>query len=136
MHRNTGGLVDHQQMAVLENDRPLQQFQQAARGPPGLALRIDAHRRQAHLVAFLNAVFGFDALAIDPHLALAQQPVNAAARHGFEVPHQKVVDALTGLIFGHRAQGQRALWAAQTGQIAGWGIHCLAHGRSMVILRY
>ncbi len=103
MHCNTGRLIDHQQMLVLKDDRPLDQFQQAGRRLPDFIGGVDTHRRQAHFVAFLNAVFRIDPLTVDADLALAHQAVNPAARHGLEVPHQEIVDSLPGLIGGYRA---------------------------------
>ena len=94
VHRDPCRLVDNQQVPVLENDRPLDQFEQAARGSAGLRVGLNAHRRQAYLVARLDPVLRVDALAIDAHFALAQQAINAAARHGLEVAHQEVVNAL------------------------------------------
>ncbi len=73
VHRDPGGLVDHQQVLVLENNRALQQLQQAAGGPLGRCIRVDAHRRQAQLIALLNAVLRIHPFAVDPHLTLAQQ---------------------------------------------------------------
>jgi hypothetical protein len=98
VHRDPARLVDDQQMPILKNDRAFDELEQALRRSSRLLARIDAHRRQAHLVAGGQTVFGVDALAIDAHLALAQQPVDAATRHGFEMSHQKIVDALSGLL--------------------------------------
>ena len=79
-------------------------------GRPGSLRRIDPHRRQTHFIALLNPVLSIHALAIDAHLALAQQPINPAARHGLEVPHQEIIDPLPRLIRGHGAQRERAFW--------------------------
>jgi|ERR1035438_4381040 hypothetical protein len=105
MHRDTCRLIDHQQMLVLKNDRSLDQFQQAGRRLPKFIAGIDPHRRQADFVPCLNAVFRIDALAVDAYLTLAQQPVDPAAGHGLEVPHEEIVDSLTRLIGCYRAQG-------------------------------
>ena len=115
VYRDAGGLVDHQQMLVLINDRPFDQFQQAARGLPRADAPlfidgVDAYGGQAHFVALLNAVFRIDALAVDAHFALAQQTVDPAAGHRLEVPHEKIVDPLTGLIGSYRAQDDGTLW--------------------------
>ena len=40
---------------------------------------------------------GFDAAAVDPHLAAAQDPVDMALRHAFEYADQEIVDALAPL---------------------------------------
>ncbi len=70
---------------------------QAVRRTAGLRVRVDAHRRQAQLVALLNSILGLDALSIHAHFSLAQQPIDAAARHGLPDLEQEVVDALAGL---------------------------------------
>ena len=92
-------------------------LEQAARGSPWLRIRLDPHRRQAYLIALLDPVLRIDALAIDAHFALAQQAINPAARHGLEVSHEKVIDALAGLIRGHGAQGQRTFRPMRRGAI-------------------
>ena len=123
--RDACRLVDDQQMPVLENDRPLDQFEQAARGAAGLRVDLNPHRRQAYFVACLDPVLRIDALAIDAHFALAQQAINAAARHGFEVSHQEVIDALAGLIGGYGAHRQGTFRPAHRWQVGSSAVHCV-----------
>ncbi len=127
--RDSGRLVDHQQMLVLKDDRPLDQFQQAARRLPGgnapVGLHgVYPHRRQADFVALLDAVFRVDALAIDAHFALAQQAIHSAAGHGLEVPHEEIVDPLTGFVQGYRAQDDGALRAVKALRHSRFIVHC------------
>ena len=49
------------------------------------------------------------ALAVDAHLALAHQAVDAAARHRAEEPQQELVEALPGLVLGSISMWLHAL---------------------------
>ena len=133
VHGDSSRLVDHQQVFVLKNDRPLDQFHQAARGPSGFTAGVDSHRRQAHFIARLNAVFRVDSLAVDAYLALAQQPIDPAAGHGLEVAHEKIVNALAGLVGSYRTQGHGTLGSVRSGKIAGGDIHCCTGVRGSII---
>jgi hypothetical protein len=42
------------------------------------------------------------ALAVDPHLAFAQQPINSALGQITPLTHEEVVDALSGIAFDGR----------------------------------
>jgi len=127
VHGHPGGLVDHQQMLVLKNDRALDERLQTARRAPGLLGTIDVHGRQAYLIARGDPVLGVDALAVDAHLALAQQAVDAAARHPAEMAHEVVVDALARFLRGYGAQLHGGLGAfRRCGGLAallGFGFH-------------
>ena len=59
-----------------------------------------AHRRNAHLIARGDARVGLGALAVDAHLAGAQDAVDQAFRHPLELPAKEIVDALAIAIFG------------------------------------
>src|SRR5258707_484949 len=74
---------------------------------------VDEHRRQTDFVPFLNPLFRIDPLAVDAYLALAHQPVDPAAGHGLEEPHQEIVDSLTGLIGRYGAQSHGAFGGVQ-----------------------
>ncbi len=95
VHRDSGRLINDQQMPILKYDGAFDEIEQALRGPARLLVRLDAHRRQAHLIAGSQAVFRLDPLAIDPDFALAQQAIDPASRHGLEVTHQEIVDPLS-----------------------------------------
>ncbi len=135
MDRDPRGLVDHQHMLVLKYDGAFDELEQAGRRLAGLAARIDAYGRQAHFVARREPVFRVDALAVDAHLALAQQPVNAAAGHGFEMPHEKIIDSLPGLLVGDGAQFYRAFGDMQADRLGDGSIHNLVTSRRL-LLRY
>jgi hypothetical protein len=109
MHRHTRGLVEHQHMLVLEYHRPLDEGQQACRRPPRTLAGIDSDGRQPHLVAGCNPILRVHALAVHAHLALAQEAVDAAPRHGLEVTHEEIVDALPRFVRGDGAHLDRAL---------------------------
>jgi hypothetical protein len=132
MHGHPGGLVDHQQMLILENHRPLDELLQPARRPAGLLRMIDVHGGQPHLITGDDPVLGVHAFAIDPHFTLAQQPVDAASGHPAEVAHEKVVDSLPGFLLGYGAQLHLGLRArglgalrrrGECGTLSGFGFH-------------
>src|SRR5258707_656620 len=110
-------------MPVLENDGPFNQFEQAARGAAGLCIGLDPHWRQADFVARLDPVLRIHALAIDAHFTLAQQPIHPAARHGLEMAHEEVIDALAGLILSHGAQSKGTFWPSRRRQAGSRTVH-------------
>src|SRR5208282_3969654 len=106
VHCDPRRLVDHEQVLVLKDDRPFDQLLKASGGPARLLRAVDAHRRQAHFVAGGDPILCIHPFAVDAHLALAQQTVDAAARYRFEVTHQEVVDSLARLFGGDGAQDE------------------------------
>jgi hypothetical protein len=105
-------------MFVLKYYRPFDQFQQtrggtARAGTARIVAGIDAHGWKPHLIAFRDLIFRAHALTIHAYLALAQQPINAAPRHGFEVAHEKVIDSLARFVGGYGAHLHRTFWSVQ-----------------------
>jgi hypothetical protein len=60
---------------------------------------------------------------IHAHLALAQQAVDTAARHRFEVPYEEVIDSLTSLVSADGAQRERAFRARGQLPLMRWNGH-------------
>src|SRR5215831_17538512 len=73
--RHSGGLVDHEQRVVLEGDA--ETGVATRRGGARHRCR-HADRWNPNAVAGLEPVGGFNAAAVDPHLAAPEQPVDAA----------------------------------------------------------
>jgi hypothetical protein len=71
VYGNPRGLVDHQKVLVLKNDRSFDQLLKAARGTTRLARGLDPHGRKPHLIPGDHAVLRVHTLAIDAHFALA-----------------------------------------------------------------
>src|SRR5262249_7277395 len=92
--RNAGWLVHYDEQLILVDDGSTQR----RRGPRRRCTRMrgDTHRRQAQAVAFFQSVFRTDAAAIDAHFAAAQDAIDVALWHPFQVLGQVVVDALAG----------------------------------------
>src|SRR5690606_6060828 len=95
VHREPGRLVDDDQTLVFVEDG-IRQAVGKARGNRHLGTFLLAHpqRRYAHLVATLQPVFSLHTPFVDPHLALAQQAVNACLGHTLELTQQEVIDSL------------------------------------------
>ena len=91
MHRHTGRLVHHHQRIVLVNDR---EFHRRDVRLLDLMLFRHADRRDAQQVAQFQSIGLVDALLVHPHFA-AQDAVNVAFGHAFQMFEQEVVDALT-----------------------------------------
>ena len=99
MDRHPGRLVDDQQVLVFVEDRAGDELLQRVRGLGLDGLFVQSYGWDAYLIAQHQPGLGLGALAIDPHLALAQHPVNMAFGHGLEHPHQVVVEALPRIAF-------------------------------------
>jgi hypothetical protein len=85
--RHARGLVDHQDLGVLVNDRELER--------PGRRLLLrHPDRRQADAVAGPQPVIGPHPAAVDPDFAAPEHAVDVAFRHAFQLPQQEVVDPL------------------------------------------
>ena len=100
------GLVDGEEGLVLEEDRQVE-----VRRRDILVALGHAHGRHADAVAGGHAGGRRHALAVHPHLAAAQDPVDVALRNALQAGEQVVVDALPGFLLGdldiaHRAGGR------------------------------
>jgi len=97
MHGNPCGFIDHDQVAVLVNDRGsdevAKRLGRRLRGPVGPGLR-GLQRRQPDAITGHQAVSGLRPPAVDPHLARSQDPVNQAARHRAQRSQQEIVETL------------------------------------------
>src|SRR5258706_2908315 len=71
------------------------------RGGFGISALGHAHRRQANAIARRDLLRGLHALAVDPDLAAANDPVDVALGNPLEARDQVVVYALAGLVFRH-----------------------------------
>ena len=104
VHREAGWLGDDQEVVVLVDDRRLDRLDEAGRGAPnagGRRLLDRADRWQADDVPGRDPLLGLGPLAVDPDLALAQQPVYAGLRQPLEGPDQPVVEALAVVALRH-----------------------------------
>ena len=89
MHRHAGGLVDGDQVIVLEHHRKLASRHcrlGAAIGHP--------HRRHPHLVTQREPRVGCGAALVDAHLAGADDAIDMRLGHALEQLDQEVVEAL------------------------------------------
>jgi hypothetical protein len=64
-----------------------------------------AYRRDAQYLAYLQPVRRCDALAVDPDLSAAQNAIDMAFGHAFEVARQKIVYTLPVATFIHGEHG-------------------------------
>jgi hypothetical protein len=69
----------------------------------------DSDGRDPDLVPRLEAVFGLDPAAVDPHLAAAQDPIDVALRYPFEDAQQEVIYALPDPFFAYFKPGRASL---------------------------
>ena len=58
-----------------------------------------SHRRQTHDVTGLDTRVGLRPALVDAHFAAANDAVNVGFGHALELPDQKVVEPLTGVVF-------------------------------------
>ena len=107
VHGPTGGLVQHDQAVVLEENRPLDGPLPLLRGGCPRSGIGGPHRRDAHDVAEGESVVLPHAATVDPNLPPAQQPVDSRTRNAPEMQRQEVVDALPRdrLVHGNLVRG-------------------------------
>jgi hypothetical protein len=98
MHRHAGGLVDGDQLLVLQQNGEFARRRRAlVHGALG-----HAHRRHAHHVAGLHAGVGAGAALVQAHLAAADDAVDVRLGHALEVAQQEVVQPLAGAVGVHQ----------------------------------
>ena len=112
MHGEARGLVDREDVLVLEQDR---QLERGRRRLARLALG-HADRGDADAVAEGELARGVDPARVHAHLAAAQDAVDVALGNALEVGEQEIVDALAGaalvdLDIAHRALGGGGVFA-------------------------
>ncbi len=98
VHGNPGRLVEHDEPLVLVQDAGLEPEPGRAPARRRLVRLGPPHRRQAHHIARLETIIRFRASLVDPHLALAQQPVNMRLRHALEARDEEIVQPLPGCL--------------------------------------
>ncbi len=108
MHDQPGGLVDHEDVAVLVDDVQLDLFR---RDPDGLLRRL---RADLDVLAAQNLVLGSQLLAVDEHLAGLDPFLDAGAGKVAQQLGQHLIQALAGVFDGN---GERALDGVRT-----WGL--------------
>ncbi len=89
MHRDTGGLVDHDQRLILMGNFKFPCRNNGLRRTFG-----GADGRHAQAVADLQPILGRHPALVHPHLAAAQDAVDMALGHTLGNAQQEVVDAL------------------------------------------
>ena len=102
MHGDPCRLVNDQQRVVFVNDGEFEGGDGAGRVGSG-----NPHRRNAHLVAQLQAVAGINPSFVYADFAAPQNAVNMALGHAFQHTKKVVVDALVllGIGDGHTGDG-------------------------------
>jgi hypothetical protein len=98
VHGHARRLVQDDQLPILKDNALHQEIAGCLARLVGRTGCVDADRWNAHLVPGLDAVGLFDPALVDPDLAPANEPVNAAARQALQVRHQPIIDALTGFV--------------------------------------
>ena len=120
MHSQAGGLVDGQQVIVFKqhNKLPCRCVQPACGQVQRFAARTlrGPYRRQTNQVPGLHPGIGSNTAPVKPHLTAANDAVDMGFWHTFELPNQKIVQALPGAFF---VDGQRfclRLWHRRCGR--------------------
>ena len=75
-----------------------------ARGGAVTGAFLEPDRRNPDLIAACDAGIGLGALAVDAHLAAADDLVDQAARRALELPEQEIVEPLVVPVLGHAHQ--------------------------------
>ena len=106
LHRETGRLVDHQQLIVAIEDAAAQVARrlriQRRRGRACGSRGRLAQRRHPNPLTGMQARAGANASAVDPDLAAAQQLLQAAVRQVREMPPEPAVEPDSGFVRGDR----------------------------------
>ncbi|MNN33539.1 hypothetical protein D3C81_1473010 [compost metagenome] len=97
VNRNAGGLIDHDQGFVFEDNRSFQALQQTLRQRHRLVALRHANRRHAHDITGLQLVFGLDPTFVHTHFAFTQNAVNQGLGHAFEPGEKEIINTLAGI---------------------------------------
>ncbi len=110
LHRQAEGLVQHHQVAVLEQDHGADRLGVARIGRSAVRRRRAgfAERRHAHALAGLEPGRNLGPLARDPHFALADDLVEMRLRDFRESPAEPTVEAHARLVLADRVGGDAA----------------------------
>ena len=97
VHGHTSGFVDGEKMLVFQKNRKLARRCRAL----GLLGHLvgDAHGRQTHHVALLDAGVGTGAAFVDAHFAAANDAVNVGLGYALQMAYQEVIEPLASGIF-------------------------------------
>src|SRR5690606_2040438 len=98
MHRHAGRLVEHDEPVVLMHDAPADRVDEAGRNACRSRPGLDADWRHPDLVVDLQPLLRARPAAVDAHLALADQAVDAAPGHVLEQLLQEFVETQPGLL--------------------------------------
>jgi len=98
MHGHAGGLVEHQQIVVLEQNPLLQPGPHQAGGNRRRLPFRQSQRWNPQAVAGSQPVLRPHPSAVTAHLAGAENAVNVGLGHPLEMGEQEIVDALAGVI--------------------------------------
>ena len=101
MYRQSGGFIHDQQRVILKNDG---QFVCAVRGYDGRGGLAHAHGRNAHHIAGLQFVIHINSSFVHAHFAFAHHAIDPGFGHAFAHAQQKVVNPLSGFVFGYGVQ--------------------------------
>ncbi|MCY1174763.1 hypothetical protein D9M73_149750 [compost metagenome] len=96
VNSNAGGLVDHDQGLVFEDNRGLQALQQPLGQRHRFVALWHANRWHAHDIARLQLVFGLDPAFVHSHFAFAQNAVNQGLGYTLERREEEIIDSLAG----------------------------------------
>jgi hypothetical protein len=94
VHRHTGGLVDDQQVLVLEQHREFARRHRRLGRRVSRAGRGHPHWRHAHHITQFQPGVGGGTTLVHPHLASADDAVHMGLGHALELAQQEVVQAL------------------------------------------
>ena len=101
MNRNTGGLVDHQHLVVLEHNGRLHDALNPGTWRHLLGFFLAGNRRYAHLITGIHAGIRLHTPLVNPNLALADNSINNALWHTTQLGKKKVIHPLTIVILIH-----------------------------------
>ena len=96
MHGHTSGFVDGEKMLVFQKNETRAPVPGARPSRPPCR---NAHGRQTHHVALLDAGVGTGAAFVDAHFAAADDAVNVGLGYALQMAYQEVVEPLASGIF-------------------------------------
>ena len=107
MHRHTSGFIQRDEVVVFKQNRKIPRGNRVLRCHRRHGLRFfrctlrGTDGRNTHHIACIHARIGMGAAFVDAHFATANNAVNMRFRHAFELAHEVVIQALSGIIFAN-----------------------------------